>query len=250
VGVNLTPDRQCNFDCVYCEVSRKKLPRNGEFDVDAMAAELADTLERVQQGRLKELPWYNKLPPDLLELKHVALSGEGEPTLCDRFAEAVQAVVHIRARGQFPFFKIVLFTNASVLNEAQVQYGLKFLIHQDELWLKLDAGSPEHMSRINRPHVPFEKILRNICSVARRRPVVIQSLFPMLQGQEPSEAEVEQYAKRLNELKNAGAQISLVQIYSATRPTAKSECRHLPLRSLSRIAHRVRDETGLDVDVF
>jgi hypothetical protein len=62
--------------------------------------------------------------------------------------------------------------------------------------------------------------------------------------------EIDQYALRLLELKNAGAQISLVQIYSATRPTAHSECGHLALKSLSRIAHTVRQVTGLKTEVF
>ena len=44
--------------------------------------------------------------------------------------------------------------------------------------------------------------------------------------------EIDQYIQRLRELKDAGAMISLVQIYSATRPTAHSECGHLPLQSV------------------
>ena len=47
-----------------------------------------------------------------------------------------------------------------------------------------------------------------------------------------------------------GAQISLVEIYSATRPTPHSECGHLPLKSLSRIAQAVRNATGLKAEVF
>jgi len=54
----------------------------------------------------------------------------------------------------------------------------------------------------------------------------------------------------LKDLKDAGAQINLVQIYSATRPTAHIECSHLPLKSLSRIAQRVKSETGLKAEVF
>jgi len=51
-------------------------------------------------------------------------------------------------------------------------------------------------------------------------------------------------------LKNSGAQISLVQIYSAARPTTHSECGHLSLKCLSRIAHTVRQVTGLKAEVF
>ena len=63
-------------------------------------------------------------------------------------------------------------------------------------------------------------------------------------------SEVEAYVQRLRELKEAGAQISLVQIYSAARPSTHSECGHLPLRTLSAIAQRVREGSGLKAEVF
>jgi wyosine [tRNA(Phe)-imidazoG37] synthetase (radical SAM superfamily) len=250
VGVNMNPDKRCNFDCGYCEVDRKTPGRSQRLDVDVMAAELVQTLNRVQEGRLRELPCYRNLPDELLQLRHVALSGDGEPTLCPNFAEAVQAVVHIRALGNFPFFKIVLISNASGLDLPEVQYGLKFFTKRDEVWAKLDAGTQSYMNQVNKSEIPLEKIIGNILMLGRQRPVIIQSLFPELKGEEPPEEEIQQYAQRLLELKNAGAQIPLVQIYSATRPTPHSECGHLPLRSLSRIAQTVRAVTGLKVEVF
>ena len=48
----------------------------------------------------------------------------------------------------------------------------------------------------------------------------------------------------------SGAQIPLVQIYSATRPTPNSGCGHLPLKILSRIAQTVRQVAGLKAEVF
>jgi len=38
----------------------------------------------------KEHAAYRGLNDELLKLRHVALSGDGEPTLCPNFAEAVQ----------------------------------------------------------------------------------------------------------------------------------------------------------------
>ena len=86
--------------------------------------------------------------------------------------------------------------------------------------------------------------------LGRQRPVVIQSLFPAIHDEDPPLEEIEQYAHRLLDLKNAGAQISLVQIYSATRPALNSASGHLPLKVLSRIAHTVRQMTGLPAEVF
>jgi wyosine [tRNA(Phe)-imidazoG37] synthetase (radical SAM superfamily) len=246
----MNPDKRCNFDCAYCEVNRGSPATESRLDVDAMATELTDTLALVRSGGLSERPCYRNLPVDLMQLRHVALSGDGEPTLCPNFTEAVQAVMHVRARGQSPFFKIVLLTNASGLDLPAVQSGLEFFTGRDEIWAKLDVGTQTYMDRINRPQVSLEKILANILLVARRRRVVIQSLFPAINGQEPPPEEIEAYAQCLKQLKEAGAQIPLVQIYSATRPTPHSECGHLPLKTLSRIARQVREVTGLKAEVF
>jgi wyosine [tRNA(Phe)-imidazoG37] synthetase (radical SAM superfamily) len=249
VGVNLCPDKRCNFSCVYCEVHRNGDSRV-QLDVGLMAAELKKTLGYVLAGRLRERPWYRTLPDELLKLRHVALSGDGEPTLCPGFAEALRAVVHLRALGGFPFFKVVLMTNATGLDLPQVQQGLKSLTRSDEVWAKLDGGTQAYVNRVNRAEVPLHRILSNILMLGRQRPVVIQSLFPAINDEEPPLEEIEQYARRLVELKQGGAEISLVQIYSATRPSPNSHSGHLPLKVLSRIAHAVHKATGLPAEVF
>jgi wyosine [tRNA(Phe)-imidazoG37] synthetase (radical SAM superfamily) len=248
--LNLNPDKHCNFDCAYCEVLRTEPAREAVLDVSVMIAELETTLESVLSGRIRERPNYRALPEDLLKLRHVALSGDGEPTHCPNFTEAAEAVIHLRARGRFPFFKLVLITNASGLDRPEVAEGLRFFTPRDEVWAKLDAGTQDYMARVNKPDCTIEKVLANILALARQRPVIIQSLFPAIDGEAPPAGEIEAYVQRLQELKAAGAQIPLVQIYSATRPTPHSECGHLPLRTLSGIARRVREVAGLKAEVF
>ena len=250
VGVNLNPDRLCNFDCAYCDVDRR-LPLPGQtLDVDAMAEELQHTLDLVISGRIHDHPAYRSLPRELLVLRHVALSGDGEPTLCSNFSDAVEAVVHVRARGTFPFFKIVLLTNATGLDTPAVDLSLKLLTDADEIWAKLDAGTQSFMDRVNNPQVPLKHILANILTLGRQRPVIIQSMFLALNGQGPTAEELAEYLARLNELKSAGANIPLVQVYSPTRPMARAECGHLPLKNLSDIAKLIRSSTGLPAEVF
>jgi wyosine [tRNA(Phe)-imidazoG37] synthetase (radical SAM superfamily) len=246
LGVNMNPDKLCNFDCLYCEVDRRTPPTETTLDVGVMAGELQRTLTYVLQGRLHERPQYQSLPPELLQLRHVALSGDGEPTLAANFAEALQEVIHVRALGGFPFFKIVLITNATALDRQQVQESLKRLTKSDEIWVKLDGGTQDYLNKVDRPSVPLDKVL----AVGRQRPVVVQSLFPAIHDQEPSSEEIDQFAQRLKELKARGAQISLVQIYSAARPMSHVECGHLPLKTLSHIAQVVRQVTGLKAEVF
>lgn len=258
IGVNLNPDKFCNFDCVYCEVDRHSVPVTTEIDLDVLADELEEMLHRAYSGRMRELPGYDAVPEDLLKLKEVALSGDGEPTLCPMFTEVVETVVHVRAKCLFPFFKIVLITNSTGLHLTQVQEGLKLLTSKDEIWAKLDTGTEACLEQINRPKtsplncptVTLEHVVENILAIAKQRPVVIQSLFPSVNGRGPTKEEVNAYAERLKTLKDAGAKISLVQVYSAHRPPARPNCGHLPLRSLSEVARQVRQITGLKTEVF
>jgi wyosine [tRNA(Phe)-imidazoG37] synthetase (radical SAM superfamily) len=181
-------------------------------------------------------------------LRHVALSGDGEPTLAPNFVEAVQAVVRVRAVGGF--FKIVLLTNGTGLNRTEVLRGLEFITASDEIWIKLDGGDQARLNLVNRPLVSREEILENILVVGRRRPIVIQSMFPAIDRAEPPSQDIQGYAECLKKLVAGGAQISLVQIYSAARPAVRSDWGHLPLRVLSQIAQIVRQVTGLRTEVF
>lgn len=248
IGVNLNPAVKCNFHCLYCEVDRTRPASAAHLDLNRMVIELGQTLELAGGGWLRQWPRYAKLPAELLEVRHVALSGDGEPTLSSNFVEAVEAVVRLRATGR-PF-KIVLPTNSTALDQPHVQHGLALLAREDEVWAKLDGGTQDYLNRINGATTSLEKILNNILLVGRQRPVVIQSLFPAINGEEPPVREIEEYARRLKELKAAGAEISLVQIYSATRPMAMLGCSHLPLKTLSQIAQTVRRVAGLRADFF
>jgi wyosine [tRNA(Phe)-imidazoG37] synthetase (radical SAM superfamily) len=250
IGVNLNPDQRCSFDCVYCEVDRDAPGRQRRVDVKAMAGELEHLLTLHHEGRLGEVEWFRNLPAEMLELKEVALSGDGEPTLCPNFDEVVREVLYLRSRGKVPFFKTVLITNGTGLDVPRVAEGLELFCEQDEIWVKLDAGTQEYFQKVNRPTAPLWRILGNILMVGRKRPVIIQSLFPLLNRQEPPAEEIEQYVQRLKELKAAGAQIDMVQVYSAHRPPHRPDCEHLALKSLSRIAQRVRKVTGLRAEVF
>jgi wyosine [tRNA(Phe)-imidazoG37] synthetase (radical SAM superfamily) len=250
IGVNVNPVLQCTFQCAYCEIDRTVPSRAARFDVERMTEELRGTFGLARSGALRRRPRYANLPEDLLQVRHVALSGDGEPTLSSYFGEALEAMVHLRVVGALPFFKIVVVTNSTALDRPEVQQGLKLLTREDEIWAKLDGGTQEYLNRVNRATVPLEKIMDNILLVGRQRPVVIQSLFPAINGEPPPAREIKQYAQRLKELKKAGAEIPLVQVYSATRPMARTGCSHLPLKELSQIAKTVRQVAGLRAEVF
>lgn len=256
VGINLNPDKACNFDCIYCEVDRTGAQGPKAVDTCVMAAELEAMLLLLHSQGVRSLPGFADLSDELCNLKEVALSGDGEPTLCPNFEEALESVLHVRARSAVPFFKIVLITNGTALHREQVGRALNLLTFRDEIWIKLDVGTQAELERINRPRCLgsdnspcLQMIVHNIIRVGRQRPVVIQSLFPSLDGRGPGDKEIAAYLECLEKIRAAGAKISLVQVYSVHRPAIQSNCRHLPLHELSAISKRIR-AIGLKAEVF
>src|SRR5438093_5020681 len=57
IGVNMNPDKFCNFDCAYCEVNRNIPPGDRTVDLAVLAAELENLLLLVCQAKLRELPY-------------------------------------------------------------------------------------------------------------------------------------------------------------------------------------------------
>ncbi|MGB9625323.1 MAG: radical SAM protein, partial [Phycisphaerae bacterium] len=44
IGVNLNPDKACNFDCIYCQVDRTVPPAVRKVDVAVLRRELDEML--------------------------------------------------------------------------------------------------------------------------------------------------------------------------------------------------------------
>lgn len=246
----MNPDKQCNYDCAYCEVDRSMPGVEGTIDLNLLAMELREALGAAQSGLMRARPAFTNVPQELMRLAHVTLSGDGEPTIAPQFNEIVETVVHVRALERTRFVKLVLITNASGLDRTEVVRGLGYLNGQDEIWVKLDAGTEEHYRRVCRTAFPLEQVMRNVTALARTRPVVIQSLFCGVEGIDPSDLEITAYIERLRQLTRTGGKVGLVQIYSANRPSPQGKCSHLSLRRLAEIAGRVRQETGLKVELY
>ncbi len=250
IGVNVNQNLKCGLPSWDGGMDRAKPAGGANADVKRMATELHRTIALVQSGRLRQRPPYAHWPEDLLKLRHVAISGDGEPTLSSHFAEALETILHLRVLGGFRFFKIVVVTNSPALDRPKVRHALRCLTSRDEIWLNLDGGTQGYLNKLDGAPIRLKKIMDNILLVGRQRPVIIQSLFPAIHGAPPPPREIKQYAQRLKELKKAGAQISLVQICSAAQRLARNGFSHLPLQSLSRIAKTVRRVAGLRAEVF
>src|SRR6185369_12034336 len=50
IGINLNPDKVCNFDCIYCSVDRKIASGIADVDLTLLRRELAEMLELARSG--------------------------------------------------------------------------------------------------------------------------------------------------------------------------------------------------------
>ena len=251
IGVNLNLDKACNFNCVYCQVDRTEPGAKSRVDINCLVDELNRMIELVTSGRIYQETKFRDVPEPLRRLSDIALSGDGEPTVCKEFEFVVAVCTGIRRRHRLDDLRLVLITNASRLHRVPVSRGLIMLdANNGEIWAKLDAGTRAYYRQLARTTVTFRRILDNLIEAAQARPIVIQSLFVRIRGEPPPAAEQEAYCRRLNEIIAAGGRIKLVQIHTIARPPAESWVTALSNAEIDALGERVRQESGLPVATF
>jgi wyosine [tRNA(Phe)-imidazoG37] synthetase (radical SAM superfamily) len=251
LGINVNPDKVCNFDCIYCQVDRRETSETQFVEMDRLVAELDEALDVVASGELFELERFRDAPREWQRLNDIAFSGDGEPTTYRNFDEIISRCAEVKRRKGLSDVKLVLITNASMFHREHVQRGLKILDENNgEIWAKLDAGTSDYYHLIERTTIPFEQVLANITEVAKLRPIVIQSLFMKVSGEPPPPSEITAFCERLREIISAAGHIKLVQIYTVARPPAESFVTSLSNHEVDAIRDQVRHTTGLSAESF
>jgi len=251
IGVNLNPDKVCNFDCIYCEVDRRIPGAVTGVDLRQMKDELTAMVRFARDGGLAKEPKFDEVPWLTREVKDIAFSGDGEPTMINNFADCVEAVVDVKQAEGLESTRIVLITDAAGLDKGDVKRGLEVMARNNgEIWGKLDAGTEEYFKRVNRTNVKFERILNNLLETSKVRPIIIQSLFFKVHGEAMSEAELEAYCGRLRDITDGGGQIREVHLYTVARPTPETYATKLEAIELEQMADMIRERAQLAVSVF
>lgn len=251
LGVNLNPDKVCNFDCIYCQVDRTSRSEVPFVEMPQLLEELSHALHSVLSGELFSTEKFAAVPASLRRLNDIAFSGDGEPTTYKNFDEIIAACADVKRAAGAHDCKMVLITNASMFHRPHVQKGLAILdANQGEIWAKLEAGTAEYFRLIDRTSIPFQQILDNLLLVARVRPIVIQSLFMRVNGEGPSEAELIAFCERLNEIVAGGGAIKLVQVYTVARRPAESFVLPLVDGDVDAIVEMVKGRTGIEAKAF
>ena len=248
VGVNLNPDKICNFDCIYCQVDRTRQSETRFVETDQLVEELDKMLSLVTSGEIFQSEKFRETPDSLRRLTDIALSGDGEPTTYDNFDQIIEACSEVKRRHELDDVKMVLISNATMFHREHVQRGLRILDeNQGEIWAKLEFGTEAYYRLVTRASIPLERVLENITSAAMIRPIVIQSLFMRIDGEGPPDEELEAFCQRLSDLVGAGGKIKLVQIYTVARRPAESFVRPLSPSQVDALVELVRRRTGLEV---
>lgn len=250
IGINLNPDKVCNFDCPYCQVDRTVPGPTNTVDVQVLEAELDDLLARVADGTLWTLSPFDTAAPALRVVRDIAFAGDGEPTSARAFPEAVEVVGRMRDKYGLSHVGVSLLTNATLLSRPRVKHGLDHLAAMGGVvWAKLDAGTDAWFHRVDGTTLPLRTVVRQITEAARAHPLVLQCLFPTLAGQGPSDAELDAWAAHIAHILAEGGQVTEVQVTTIARTPADPSVGPLPVARLEEIADRAR-ALGLVVHVY
>src|SRR4029079_18764746 len=68
IGVNLNPDKVCNFDCIYCQVDRTRQSETTFVETPALLPELEQMLDLAASGQIWQTEKFAKTPPLLQRL--------------------------------------------------------------------------------------------------------------------------------------------------------------------------------------
>lgn len=232
VGINLDPQQTCNFDCVYCEVIDRRAIARHVGRPPILATEIVTELSTA----LASLRGGTETPRD------IAFAGDGEPSTFDGFLPLAQEVFDVRDASGLAGIPVILITNGSGLGRTEMREAHDLFAARGGLfWIKLDAGTQPFYRAVCRTSVPFERILANLASAARRHPVVVQSMF--FRSDElgpPSAAEIEAWTDRLAGVVRDGGSLAAVQVCTVARETMEADVHPLSADALEAIARAAR----------
>ncbi|PAF43966.1 radical SAM protein [Helicobacter sp. 11S02596-1] len=144
LGVDLSPTlKQCNFDCLYCELEGKK--------AQGQMAEVLD-IDVLIQSVLEALLKHPKI--DVL-----TITANGEPTLYPYLYELISAIKPHIPKG----VSTLILSNGSRFGEMSVQKALHLF---DIVKFSLDGAISKSFLRVDRPHknISLEALLEGIKS--------------------------------------------------------------------------------------
>jgi wyosine [tRNA(Phe)-imidazoG37] synthetase (radical SAM superfamily) len=158
LGVDLSPSKkQCNFDCLYCELEPAKTMDNYE---DVVSVEEVTT---ALKSALKEHG----------DIDFITLTANGEPTLYPYLSQLIDEINTFKGKT-----KTLILSNAATIDDEKTQEALLKL---DEVKLSLDCATQMCLKKLDRSHkgIEVENIKAGMLEFKNRYdgPLVIEILI-------------------------------------------------------------------------
>jgi len=176
LGIDLSPTKkQCNFDCLYCELEPAKTMNNYEdvISVEEIIKALSASLETHQ------------------DIDALTVTANGEPTLYPYLSELMDEINKIKGN-----IKTLILSNAANIHMQRTQEALlKF----DTVKLSLDCATARCLKRLDRSHegIDVGVIKEGMLAFKAKfsNPLIIEIL--MVKGINDSEEEIEELNRYL-----------------------------------------------------
>ena len=253
IGINLNINNACNWRCVYCQVPNLKRGTPPPIDLALLEKELRNFLNELLHGNFMN-EFVDEKDRHLMD---IAFSGNGEPTSAKEFPEVLGIVEKVLNEFNLlnpatptPILpnpiKVRLITNGSLMDKAQVLESMKHLANiNGEVWFKVDAGTSEGIAKINDVNISISSVIKRLKACAGNCPTFVQTCMVAIDGQVPSEQEIDAHIALLAQVKS---EIKGVHLYGLARPSMQAEAPRLSRLSpewLEGVATKIR-ALGLD----
>ena len=189
LGVDLTPQKTCSFDCVYCQVGKTPkttLARFRSVDLNQLKEELRNILKKKPK------------------IDYITFSGSGEPTLHKDLNKIIRTIKTI-TKNKYP---ICMITNSSLLYRKSIRKELKAV---DIAVPSLDAADSVTFNKINRPdkRLTFKKIVGGLVAFRREFKGKIWLEVMLIKGINDSLIHAKKLKKLINKIKPDKVQLNL-----------------------------------------
>ena len=242
VGINLNPNNACNWRCIYCQVPELARGTAPPIDLPLLEKELGGFLHELQHGDFMQ-----RVPLEARRINDIALSGNGEPTSAQEFAEVIEAIAKLKPTD----LKLVLITNGSLMQRDNVQQGLRRMAQLNgEVWFKLDRASADGMQRINDTKMSMDKVRQNLVTAISCCPNTwLQTCWFALDGFAPGAQDEDDYVNFIKGLLRGGIRPQGLLLYGLARPSMQAEASRLSAltdKKMEAFAARIRS-LGVEV---
>lgn len=251
LGLNVNPDKICNFDCPYCQVDRTTPGPAKTVDFDAMLAEIDGLMSLAQSGEIWTHPRFSATPAAMRRFNDIAFAGDGEPTTYLRLGDAIREVHALKQRHGLSDVKTIVLTNATMLRSDVVRGRLRELAAGPyEIWAKLDAGTQPYFELVDGTTRKLDRIQQGITACARELDVIIQTMIPTIDGKDCGEAEARAMGDRVAQIKRDGGRLLQVQVYTTARRPADSRIGMVADKRLDELAAVIQSRTDVPVQTY